>query len=167
MAKRWTIAVAASAVAVATGVAYAAMPDSGGAVVSGPVGTGYQTTGGGTEITAVGPGSTQHVASLTLPPGSYAISAQMTVEKDDGDGTLACVVTTPGLYNAPVGGWERLGTGAGDQTSDEFSGTGLDVLPHGGTATLQCGQFSGPTGSNPFVEQFAFTAVRIVTVNEQ
>ena len=74
---------------------------------------------------------------------------------------------TPGLYNSPVAGWERLGTGAGDQTSDEFSGTGLDVLPNGGTILLKCRQWSGATGSNAVVEQFALTAVRIVTVNEQ
>jgi hypothetical protein len=165
--KRWTAAVAAFAVAVGAGVAYAAIPGSSRALGVGPVGAGYRIEGGGIEVTAVAPDPLQQVLSLTLPPGSYAISTEFNVDKPTGDGILACAVPTGGLYSAPIGGWIALGTGPGDQRSDQFSGTGLDVLPNGGTARLVCRQWNGATGDNPVIEQVALSAVRIGSVNSQ
>jgi len=165
--KRWIVAAAAIVVAVSAAIAYAAMPDSGRAVGLGPVGVGYQVFGSNIEITAVAPDPLQQVVSLTLPPGSYAISAEFNFEKPTGDGVLACAVDTAGRYSAPVGGWVAVGNGPGDSRANQFSGTGLDFLPNGGTARLKCRQWSGAAGDNPVIEQVGLNAVRIATVNEQ
>jgi hypothetical protein len=165
--KWWIIAIAAIVVAVGTATAYAAMPDSGHAVGVGPIGVGYQVFGSNIEITAMQPDPLQQVVSLTLPPGSYSISAEFNFEKPTGDGILACAVVTGGQYSAPVGGWVAVGDGPGDSRANQFSGTGLDVLPNGGTARLMCRQWVGATGDNPVIEQVGLNAIRIATVNEQ
>jgi hypothetical protein len=79
--KRWIAAVAAIVVAVSAGLAYAAIPDSSHALGIGPLGAGYRIEGAGIEVTAVAPDPLQQVLSLTLPPGSYAISAEFNVDK--------------------------------------------------------------------------------------
>jgi hypothetical protein len=163
--KRWLAAVASLVVAVGAGLAAAAIP--GASSAPGPVGAGYRIEGEGIEVTAGAPDPPQQILSLRLPPGSYAISAEFNVDKPTGDGILACAVPTGGLYSAPIGGWIALGTGPGDQRSDQFSGTGLDVLPNGGTARLVCRQWNGATGDNPVIEQVALSAVRIGSVNSQ
>jgi hypothetical protein len=165
--RRWIGLAAAIVVSVGAGIAYAALPDSGRAVPVGPFGVGYQVFGSNIEITAVAPDPLQQVVSLTLPPGAYAISAEFNFEKPTGDGVLSCAVVTGGQYSAPVGGWLAVGNGPGDSRANQFSGTGLDVLPNGGTARLKCRQFSGATGDNPVIEQVGLNAVRIATVNEQ
>jgi hypothetical protein len=193
LTKRRIAAAAAIAFAVGAGITYAAIPDSSG-VIHGCVNdgsgllrvidtgqsckpaetgldwvqsAGYQVFGSNIEITAVAPTPLQQVVSLTLPPGSYAISAEFNFEKPTGDGVLACAVVTGGLYSAPVGGWVAVGTGPGDSRANQFSGTGLDVLPNGGTARLVCRQWNGATGANPVIAQVGLNAVRIGTVNEQ
>lgn len=170
MRKHWIVAVAAIVVAVGVGVgvAYAVIPDSSRALGLGaPIGTGFRTEGALIEVTAVGPNPSQQILSLTLPRGSYAISAELNVEKPIGHGVFACAVPTGGLFSAPVGGWTALGEGAGESHADTFSGTGLDVLPNGGTARLVCRQFAGATGANPVIQQVALSAVRIGAVNTQ
>lgn len=184
---------AAVMVAVGAGVAYAAIPGSDG-VIHGCVNNGsgllrvrdsgqscpggestldwvqsagFQIYGSNIDISAIGPGPAQQVVSLTLPPGSYQFNASFNAEKPSGDGILACAVETGGLHADPVGGWFSMGTGPGDSRASQFSGTGLDVLPNGGTASLTCKQFKFSTGPDPVIEQVAFSAVRIGTVNQQ
>jgi hypothetical protein len=192
MRKAW-LCLAAVMVAVGAGVAYAAIPDSTGVIhgcVNGGSGllrvintgqsctggesaidwvqsAGFQIYGSDIDVAAVAPTPLQQVISLTLPPGSYQISASFNVEKTSGDGILACAVPTGGLHSAPVGGWMAMGTGPGDSRASQFSGTGLDVLPDGGTARLVCRQFNGATGTDPVIQQVALSAVRIGTVNQQ
>ena len=60
-----------------------------------------------------------------------------------------------------------VGDGPGDSRANQFSGTGLDTLPNGGTVTLSCRQFVGATDDTPVIEQFGLNAVRIATVNQQ
>jgi hypothetical protein len=149
------------------GIAYAAIPDSGQAVGVGPVGVGYQVFGSSIPITAVGPGPQQQVISLTVPAGSYAVSAEFNFEKPTGDGTLSCAVFTGGQNNVVVGGWVAVGDGPGDSRANQFSGTGLDVLPSGGTIRLMCRQFAGATGDTPVIEQVGLNAVRIAALQQQ
>jgi hypothetical protein len=117
------------------------------------------------EITAVNPDDFQHVMSLTLQPGSYQISTSVEVQKDSGDGVLACLtLTAPGFASSI----ERaaMGTDPGDSRWLEMSGTGLADFPSGGTAELKCRQRPGPTGANPVVDGADITAVRIGTISQ-
>src|SRR4051794_32994709 len=106
MRKLW-LCLAAVTVAVGAGVAYSAIPDSSG-VIHGCVNNGsgllrvidtgqscpggeraldwvqsagFQVYGSDIDVTAVAPQPLQQVISLTLPPGSYWISASFNVEK--------------------------------------------------------------------------------------
>jgi hypothetical protein len=167
MRKRYVVVLATAVLALASGVVYVAMPDSGQAVGIGPPGVGYQVFGSNIAITAVAPDPLQQVITLKVPAGTYAVSTEFNFEKPTGDGVLACAVLTGGQNNVTTGGWVAVGDGAGDSRANQFSGTGLDVLPIGGTIRLMCRQWQGATGDTPVIEQVGLNAVRIGALNEQ
>jgi len=117
------------------------------------------------EITAVAPDAPQHVMTLTLPPGSYQISTYVDVQKDSGDGVLACLTFTAPSFASSVAR-AAMGTAPGDSRWMTMSGAGLAELPNGGPVDLKCRQLAGATGSNPRVIEADINAVRIGTINQ-
>jgi len=117
------------------------------------------------EITAVAPDDFQHVMTLSLQPGSYAVSTFVDAQKDSGDGVLVCATFTAPNF-VTWAGRSAMGTGPGDSRWQTMSGTGLADFPNGGQAELKCRQRAGVTGANPRVIEADITAVRIGTITQ-
>jgi hypothetical protein len=117
------------------------------------------------EITAVAPDPFQHVMTLPLSPGSYAISTSVEVQKESGDGVLICYTrVAPGF--ATWLGRTAMGTAPGDLRWVTMSGTGLYGFADSGQAELLCRQQTGATGAYPVVLGADISAVRIGTVSQ-
>ena len=117
------------------------------------------------EITAVAPDPPQHVMTLPLSPGSWEISTTVEVQKDSGDGVVACFTqVAPGFVT--WAGRTAMGTAPGDLRWVTMSGTGLYEFANGGQAELMCRQRTGAIGSNPLVVEADISAVRIGTVKQ-
>jgi hypothetical protein len=117
------------------------------------------------EITAVGPGPAQHVMTLSLSPGAYEINTFVEVQKDSGDGLVACFTSVAPGFVTWVGR-TAMGTAPGDIRWVTTSGTGLYTFANGGQAELLCRQRTGATGAIPVVVQADISAVRIGTISQ-
>jgi hypothetical protein len=117
------------------------------------------------EITAVAPDPFQHVMTLPLSSGSYAISTDVEVQKDSGDGLVVCITAVAPDFLTWVGR-TAMGTAPGDLRWGTMSGTGLYGFANGGQAELLCRQRSGATGAHPVVVEGDISAVRIGTISQ-
>jgi hypothetical protein len=131
-------------------------------------GTAYTTANkAGGHVTAVIPAAPTTFASLTVPAGSYVISAKAQIDSPQGQDIVGCDLVAgqstdttfvQGSYASTVG----TPTAGGTQV---MANSLVSILPTGGVIELKCAKGSAETF--PSISQIRLTAVSVGTIVSQ
>jgi len=107
---------------------------------------------------------------MDLPPGSFVVSAEVTVTADDSvdppDWRVSCEIRTPLTGPGFAGGaTATVGDANGDSSETTLPIAFGTNLPSGGTAGIRCWRGAGTgaagVGANPSVTYVDMTAIRV------